>query len=74
MKADTGHGSPICSFTGCISAYVRALGWERSEAYGDHSDVYAADRLPEIILPRTQVLGDYANVVSQLIEIFAKGF
>ena len=54
-----------------LSAYARAAGWERVETYGDHSDVYAADGMPEIILPRTHLLGDYAYVVSQLIEIFA---
>ena len=44
----------------------------KTEAFaGDHSDVYQATGLPEIILPRTQRLGDYANVVSRLIETFA---
>ena len=55
-----------------LSAYARAKGWVKGEAYGDFSDFYTADGLPEIILPRTQQLGDYANVVSRLIEIFAR--
>lgn len=55
-----------------LSAYARAAGWVRREPYGDHSDVYAADGLPEIVLPRTQRLGDYATVVAQLIDIFAR--
>ena len=55
-----------------LSAYARGVGWARTESYGDHSDVYAAEELPEVILPRTQRLGDYANVVSRLIEIFAR--
>ena len=55
-----------------LSAYARVEGWDKIETYGDHSDVYAAEGLPEIILPRTQRLGDYANAVSQLIGIFAK--
>ena len=55
-----------------LSAYARANGWVKGEAYGDYSDIYTADGLPEIILPRTQQLGDYANVVSRLIEIFAR--
>ena len=55
-----------------LSAYARATGWTRTESYGDSSDVYVSDGLPEIILPRTQRLGDYANVVSQLIDIFAE--
>lgn len=54
-----------------LSAYARAAGWKKTEAFGDHSDVYQATGLPEIILPRTQSLGDYANVVSRLIDIFA---
>ena len=41
-----------------LSAYARASGWTKTEEYGDHSDVYAADRMPEIILPRHQSLGD----------------
>ena len=55
-----------------LSAYARVEGWDKVETYGEHSDVYAAAGLPEIILPRTQRLGDYANVVSQLIGIFAQ--
>ena len=55
-----------------LSAYARAAGWTKGDTYGDHSDVYAAEGLPEVILPRTQRLGDYAVVVSRLIEIFAK--
>lgn len=56
-----------------LSAYARAAGWSKTdERYGAHSDIYAAEGLPEIILPRTQRLGDYASVVAQLIEIFSK--
>ena len=55
-----------------LSAYARAAGWSRTnERYRVHSDVYAADGLPEIILPRTQLLGDYASVVARLIELFS---
>lgn len=55
-----------------LSSYARTSGWARVEPYGDHSDVYTGPSLPEIILPRTQQLGDYALVVSQLIGIFAR--
>ena len=55
-----------------LAAYAKAAGWEKVESYGAHSDVYAAEQLPEIILPRTQILGDYASVVARLIEIFAE--
>ena len=47
------------------------LGWSELEPYGDHSTVYAAADLPEIILPRTRELGDYARVVVRLIDVFA---
>ena len=55
-----------------LAAYARGAGWIKGKPYGDHSDVYDAEGLPEIILPRIQRLGDYAHVVSQLIEIFAR--
>ena len=54
-----------------LSAYARASGWTKTDEYGDHSDVYSADQMPEIVLPRHQSLGDYASVVWQLIEVFA---
>ena len=54
-----------------LSAYARTAGWSKAEAYGDHSDVYVAQGRPEIILPRTEHLGDYADIVSRLVEIFA---
>ena len=55
-----------------LSAYARAAGWIREELYGDHSDVYVREEAPEIVIPRTDRLGDYASVVSRLIEIFAE--
>ena len=55
-----------------LSAYARAAGWKRQEPYGDHSDVYVREEAPEIVIPRTDRLGDYADVVSRLIEIFAE--
>ena len=55
-----------------LLAYARADGWTKEEPYGEHSDVYSREGAPEIILPRTQHLGDYASVVSRLIEIFAE--
>jgi len=41
------------------------------EHFGNHSDVYSGSDKPEIILPRTQQLADYASVLSRLIDIFA---
>ena len=55
-----------------LLAYARAAGWEKLERYRKHSEVYVHEVAPEIIIPMTQCLGDYANVVSQLIQIFAK--
>ena len=37
-----------------------------------HSDVYMGEGRPEIIIPRTGRLGDYASVVAALIETFAQ--
>ena len=55
-----------------LSAYARGAGWRKIEDYRAHSDVYAAEEMPEVILPRTRRLGDYASVVSRLITIFAE--
>lgn len=55
-----------------LSAYARGAGWRREEPYRVHSDVYTGRELPEIIIPRTAHLGDYATVVSTLIETFAE--
>ena len=54
-----------------LSAYARAAGWRRHEPYRGHSDVYVGDSRPEIIVPRTERLGDYASVVATLIDTFA---
>ena len=55
-----------------LSAYARSMGWAKTDEYGDYSDIYEGHRLPEIIVPRTQRLGDYAQVVGRLIGIFAE--
>lgn len=55
-----------------LAAYARASGWRRLEPYRVYSDVYTGRDLPEIIIPRNADLGDYASVVSTLIEIFAQ--
>ena len=54
-----------------LSAYARTAGWSRQEPYRVHSDVYVGEDRPEIIVPRTDHLGDYASVVATLIETFA---
>lgn len=55
-----------------LSAFARVEGWARVEAYGTHADVYAGQDRPEIILPRTDRLSDYASAVSRLINVFAE--
>ena len=55
-----------------LSSYARGEGWSKTEKYGGHADVYVADGLPEIIVPRTAHLGDYAETVAELIAIFAE--
>ncbi len=56
---------------GALAAFARGEGWMKTETYGAHADVYTAPGKPEIILPRTVRLGDYATVVSKLIGVFA---
>ena len=73
MRVSNRDKGPLSEISpAALSAYARAAGWTRTDSYGDSSDVYVSDGLPEIIVPRTQQLGDYANVVSQLIDIFAE--
>lgn len=55
-----------------LAAYVRGEGWERLEPYGQHADVYAHSDRPELIIPRTQAVADYASVVAELIAILAE--
>ena len=55
-----------------LSYYARAAGWNVAGTYRRHSDVYAGDGKPEIIVPRTDVIDDYAMAVSDLIAVFAR--
>ncbi len=54
-----------------LSAFARCAGWQRGEPYRVHSDIYEGESRPEIIVPRTERLGDYATVVATLINTFA---
>ena len=56
---------------GGLAAYARSAGWAKAEPYGDAADIWLAESLSEIVLPRTDLLGDYASVVSRLIGIFS---
>jgi len=73
MKAQILDAEALRAVTpGALVAFARGEGWTRTEAYGAHADVYAASDRPEIILPRTDRFGDYASVVSRLLNEFAK--
>ena len=55
-----------------LAAYARDAGWRIQERYRKHSNVYVGEGLPEIIIPRTERLGDYASIVAAMIDTFAK--
>ena len=55
-----------------LAAFARGEGWTRTETYGMHADVYAGANRPEIIIPRTDRLGDYAAAISKLIDVFSQ--
>jgi hypothetical protein len=55
-----------------LAAYARSEGWSKTENFGAHADVYTGPAQPEIILPRTDRLADYAATVSRLIGVFAQ--
>jgi hypothetical protein len=55
-----------------LSAYVRAEGWSSVEKFGDHSDVYVREKHPELILPGVDTLGDYPDVISNIIQLLAR--
>ena len=57
---------------GGLAAYARNAGWVKADPYGDAADVWQGEGLPEILLPRTDLLGDYPSVVSRLIGIFSE--
>lgn len=55
-----------------LAAYARGRGWSKAEPYGSHADIYIGEDRPELVLPRTDRLADYASVVSRLIGIFGE--
>ena len=55
-----------------LSYYARSEGWDKVGTYWEYSDVYAGAGKPEIIVPRTDVIDDYAMAVSDLIAVFAR--
>ena len=55
-----------------LSAYARSAGWRAERQYRGHSVVYSRDSGPEILVPGTRDLGDYASVVATLLQTFAQ--
>ena len=73
MKAQILDATALKEVTpGGLAAYARSAGWTKAERYGNAADVWNGESRPEIVLPRTDLLGDYASVVSRLIGIFAE--
>ena len=73
MKAHILDATALRSVTpGDLAAYAQNAGWAKADPYGDAADVWQGEGLPEILLPRTDVLGDYPSVVSRLIGIFSE--
>ena len=73
MKVDIRDADALRAVTPeALTAYAQAAGWSVQERYGEHSDVYVAEGLPDIIIPRTERLGDYASVVARMIDVFAQ--
>jgi hypothetical protein len=72
MRAHILDPEALCAVSpAALSAFARSESWFKVEGYGAHADVYAAADRPEIIVPRTDHVADYASAVSRLIEVFA---
>ena len=73
MKAQILDAEALRSISpAALAAYARSEGWSKTDNFGAHADVYSAVDRPEIILPRTDRLADYAAAVSRLIGVFAQ--
>ena len=55
-----------------LSSYARSEGWDKVGTYWEYSDVYACEGRPEIVVPRTDTIDDYAMAVSDLITVFSR--
>lgn len=49
-----------------------AEGWRYVEPFGRSADVFAAEGLAELTIPRTRELGDYPRVVRGVIEVICR--
>ena len=55
-----------------LIAYALSEGWTKAESFGEHSDVYQRPGSSELILPGTDSLGDYPQVVSSILQILSQ--
>lgn len=55
-----------------LVAYALGEGWKKIESFGAHSDVYFRENSPELILPGTDSLGDYPEVVSSILQLLSE--
>ncbi len=53
-----------------LAHYAQSEGWYKVGTYRELSDVYAGEGKPEIVVPRTDIIGDYELAVSDLIKTF----
>lgn len=54
-----------------LAALALSLGWEKGVPYGRTSHVYSGPGLPDLIIPWTREIDDYAMVMRDLIRAFA---
>ncbi len=54
-----------------LKAYASFEGWSPVEQFGKHSFVYGKNGT-EAIIPATAMIGDYANVVLELVRVFSQ--
>lgn len=55
-----------------LSGFARSEGWSKVGPFGEYADIYAGEGYPEIVIPRSEQVADYASVLSRLIGVFAE--
>lgn len=54
-----------------LAAFAASLGYAKTgETYGDHTDIWDAPDLPELLIPRHSALGDWNAIVERMLDIF----
>lgn len=73
MKAQIIDGAALRAITpAALTAYARFAGWQKTESFGKHSDVYIQQGRPDLIIPGTDAIGDYAAVVADLLGVLSR--